>query len=110
VYENNSAWTSSQSDVNHFEIGQGWGGMGLRGNFSSGSLHRQNSNSSAFFWDDDDDEDNKQQVKGTPTPIKNHSSNDDVRSSATSDHGYVKTSSMANFYYRKVQSSNDFSE
>jgi len=107
--ENSSAWVNGQSDFNHFEIGQGWGGMGLRGNISSGNLHRQDSNSSAFFWDEDEEEEeNKHEVKTLPIPKHRHLSIEDVR--AAEDHGYVKTSSMANFYYRKVQSQNDFSQ
>ena len=41
--------------VNDDELQNGWGGMGLRGNHSSGSLNRSNSGASGLFLMDDED-------------------------------------------------------
>jgi len=90
------------------ELGQGWGGMGLRGNFSSGSLVRQSSNSSGLFMidasDDEDDESEKKVAAPVKMKQKAYSSHHDLGSAGSKDSKYIKTSSMASFYYRKIQS------
>ncbi len=107
MYDNTTSW-SQQVIQNNFEIGQGWGGMGLRGNFSSGSLHRQNSSNSAFYWDEDGDDEEDEEIELRPkvTPVR-HNSFSGKAQGTSNDNGYIKTSNMANFYYRKSQSHND---
>jgi hypothetical protein len=84
------------------DFNSGWGGMGLRGNRSSGNLQRQFSNGSGLFIDDEEHpvhqnagEDTISNLK-KPAQCKLSSSRDSEDSLA-----YVKTSSMAHFYYRK---------
>lgn len=93
---------------------EGWGGLGLHGNRSSGSLNRLNrttSESSGFFIDGE--EGNSQhyassgQVPGEVTKVpsvENRMNN----KAGEGQHGYFKTTSMAHFYYRKTESYSDF--
>lgn len=74
-------------------LSPGWGGMGLRGNHSSVSLNRTSSASSGLFLDEDERND---QEPGEKT--MNHR---DGAMEPISDKDYIKTTSMANFYYRK---------
>ena len=93
-----SPGTGTSVDVN-----SGWGGMGLRGNRSSGNLARNLSDGSGLFIDDDD----VKQNAGEDTISDHGRSNSEghlsrSRDSETSIHsGYLKTSSMAHFYYKK---------
>ena len=86
-------------DINH---NSGWGGLGLQGNRSSGNLTRATSDGSGLFIEEDDPstrqdagEETIMTVKKTgPTPLR-----EDEPSSNEPE--YIKTSSMARFYYRK---------
>jgi len=91
------------------EFSQGWGGMGLRGNHSTGNLHRSVSNSSGLFFDGDENPSLLgEQVSGerSTTMSPKPSSNCDLVGSI-SDGRYIKTSSMAHFYYRRAGSQED---
>lgn len=91
------------NSTNGVEINLGWSGMGLRGNRSYGSLERSPSAASGLFIEGD----GPSVVEGTyrmladpevtPTPINELEG--DERD------GYIKTTSMANFYYRNTNSS-----
>ena len=86
------------------ELNQGWGGMGLRGNHSTGNLHRSASNNSGLFFDADEPYGNLgEQVPGerTATMSPKAPSSSDLAGSL-GDGRYIKTSSMANFYYRRA--------
>jgi TAG lipase/steryl ester hydrolase/phospholipase A2/LPA acyltransferase len=94
--------------VNDDELQNGWGGMGLRGNHSSGSLNRSNSGASGLFLMDDEDGHYQQQqtdqVAGEKTlsPRNNKGGLSNNPSLKELENRYVKTSSMAHFYYRKT--------
>jgi len=103
------------------EVNPGWGGKGLRGNFSGGSLVRQNSMGSGLFvMDNSDDEeedgtrgDAEQEDKSKRIIQRNHSSLHDLPTFAKTHHGntnYIKTTNMANFYYRKIKSHDNLRE
>ena len=91
----------------------GWGGMGLRGNHSNGSLARSLSGGSGLFLMDEDEQSNNDQAAGErtttapppmPTPFGfKHSSGKDLSDTSR----YIKTTSMARFYYRKTQSTDE---
>lgn len=83
------------------EINPGWGGMGLHGNKSSGSLPRSPSDASGLFIEEMDP---TEQVAGEQTvhsSIKDHHS---ASSFETGGQSYVKTTNMAHFYYRNTLS------
>jgi len=88
----------------HIELKQGWAGMGLRGNHSYASLTRPTSVGSGLFLEESDDEGrNGDQAAGeltAVTRIKRKTSLDEAEKNGP----YVKTTTMANFYYRKVGS------
>ena len=86
----------------HIELKPGWGGMGLRGNHSYASLTRPTSVGSGLFLEEesDDEERSSDQVAGEVTRLKRKSSRDEAEKNGP----YVKTTSMANFYYRKIGS------
>lgn len=91
-------------------LNSGWGGMGLRGNRSSGNLQRTASDASGLFIDDEEHS-AKQQDTGEKLNKENSTSLSARRHSESSfknDKGYVKTTSMAKFYYRyRKTESND---
>ena len=85
----------------HIELKPGWGGMGLRGNHSFASLTRPTSVGSGLFLEESDDEGrSSDQVAGEVTRLKRKSSLDEAEKNGR----YVKTTTMANFYYRKIGS------
>ena len=86
----------------YIELKPGWGGMGLRGNHSYASLTRPTSVGSGLFLEEesDDEERSSDQVAGEVTRLKRKSSLDEAEKNGP----YVKTTSMANFYYRKIGS------
>jgi len=94
-----------ETPMHHGELQKGWGGRGLRGNHSSGSLNRCNSGASGLFLMDDETE-GRDQVAGENTRPRSSSN---LNSSSSSwkelENRYVKTSSMAHFYYRKMSGS-----
>lgn len=87
------------------DFNQGWSGMGLRGNHSLSSLNRSASQNSGLFVEDSDDEARGgDQVPGELTTIRAKSSSSGKLAESLNDSGYIKTSRMANFYYRKSHS------
>jgi predicted acylesterase/phospholipase RssA len=85
-------------------ISPGWGGMGLRGNHSSEGLARTTSASSGLFMDDDD---KSNQEAGEQTMMRPKSPVGDSTTEPDKDKDYIKTTSMAHFYYRKSGSQGD---
>jgi len=104
------------------DINSGWGGMGLRGNrTSSGNLQRTASDASGLFIDDEEHFVTQQDPGERTTAVENlpakkrtsssgslqrakhHDSDNSLGAPAGS---YVKTSSMAQFYYRRKGSNN----
>ena len=100
------------SEIN---VNSGWGGMGLRGNRSTTNLQRTASDASGLFIDEDEarqqdaGEIATQQPAGAAVGVekKNMSSSSlptrttNSESDFMNEKGYVKTTSMAKFYYRK---------
>jgi TAG lipase/steryl ester hydrolase/phospholipase A2/LPA acyltransferase len=93
--------------VNGSQLQNGWGGMGLRGNQSTGSLNRSISPgvSDTFLVDS---EDQGQQQQGTEQQVAGENTVSPQVKKANANGSfpelgdrYVKTSSMAHFYYRK---------
>ena len=82
-------------------INPGWQGLGLRGNRSSGSLERSPSASSGLFIDRD--EPPLEQTAGeesVPAAVETPSGAGSEAGSEAKKDGYIKTTSMARFYYR----------
>jgi hypothetical protein len=93
------------------DLNSGWGGLGLKGIRSSGNLQRSSSDASGLFIDEEEPKPlSAKQDPGerTEMPPKKTSSTslrkDQVRNGADLEGGnaYVKTTSMARFYYRKT--------
>jgi len=87
------------------DVPTGWKGMGLRGNFSSGSLNRTGS---GLFLMDRDSEDDMSTTgasiqKQVPGEVPSTFSSENI---PLHHEGYIKTSSMANFYYKKSSHGN----
>jgi hypothetical protein len=79
--------------------------MGLRGNHSYATLHRSASGSSGIFIGEDseneqDDVESDAQKSGGGS----------WASTVEAPSGYIKTSKMANFYYRKSASQGEFTD
>jgi TAG lipase / steryl ester hydrolase / phospholipase A2 / LPA acyltransferase len=90
MYKNNGR----PVDLMEGELPSGWGGQGLKGNHSNTSLNRCSSGASGLFLMDDE-EGTTEQVAGENPKGKCASSTNQL------DSCYVKTTSMAKFYYRK---------
>lgn len=89
----------------------GWGGMGLRGNRSSGNLERSTSDASGLFIDEEGHQQqrlpsDRHQDAGENTSMERKPSADGLserkKSDSSLESGYFKTTSMAKFYYRKA--------
>jgi TAG lipase/steryl ester hydrolase/phospholipase A2/LPA acyltransferase len=99
-----------QNIVNEIDLKSGWGGLGLRGNRSSGNLKRSGSDASGLYIDDEEPKSTTQDPgeRTETTPKKPSSASlrkDQVRKRSdadTEEEQYVKTASMANFYYRRT--------
>lgn len=91
------------------DVHSGWGGMGLRGNRSSNSLERSASNASGLFIDGEDHppaspEEHKQSAGEQTVPtatVQNRSPSATKLIDGLDNGKYYKTTSMANFYYRR---------
>lgn len=85
------------------DVPSGWKGMGLRGNFSSGSL---NKSGSGIFLDGDSEDENStcsnNVVQQLQVPGELPISMSKIDNSPILKDSYVKTSSMAEFYYQKT--------
>jgi len=97
---------SSTGEILPAVVPSGWKGMGLRGNFSSGSLNR--TGSGLFLMDDEVEDDreygsesNDRMHLQVPGEVPSTSLSNE-NGCSTQQEGYIKTSSMANFYYRKT--------
>lgn len=98
-------------EVTEIDHNSGWGGLGLRGNRSFANLQRTSSDASGLFIDEE--EFATQQVAGEKTAMdtpKKPSSASLQRAKGSDSSlggGYMKTTSMAKFYYRKSGKSED---
>lgn len=102
------------------DIHSGWGGLGLRGNRSSGNLARSTSDASGLFIDGQEEEQVAtigMQDAGQDTGTKEDQAQAPKlphslpsQESFTEAKGYVKTTSMAHFYYRKSVKSNEMED
>lgn len=87
-------------------LNSGWGGLGLRGNRSANNLQRTQSDGSGLFIDDEEHA-SRHQDAGEKTIMEKRPSGSSLlqsklsESSFKNEKGYVKTTSMAKFYYRK---------
>lgn len=93
--------------VPNVDVNSGWGGMGLRGNRSSGNLHRSNSDASGLFIDEEGAAAAPagEAPRQSPGERSEPKPTDEVPQLIPT--GYIKTTSMANFYYRKSHGSAD---
>jgi hypothetical protein len=78
--------------------------MGLRGNHSYTNLHRSNSSGSGIFIGDDSENEQDDFDSGVSPMSGNWASTVGAPS------GYIKTSKMANFYYRKSLSHGELAD
>jgi len=93
-----------ESPLQPIAIQPGWAGLGLSGNKSSGSLERSSSAASGLFIEGDDIA-SIEQVAGeqtVPIGIPQTASNTSIDGT-----GYLKTTSMARFYYRNTAGSHE---
>lgn len=90
-----------EEDDDNVAVPMGWKGMGLRGNFSSGSLNLHNSGGSGLFHiDGDSEEETDDQVPTLQYPGE-YSKREEAKDRGVPDSEYVKTTSMSNFYYSR---------
>ncbi len=91
-----------QPSVPSIEINRGWGGLGLSGNRSTTNLQRSSSDASGLFIEGDDNV--VEQVAGERTNHGPPGSAMPAKPSSTvaldDGKGYMKTTNMAQFYYR----------
>jgi hypothetical protein len=99
--------SSLHPSIPQVEISHGWGGMGLSGNRSSTNLVRSTSDASGIFIDGEDNV--VEQVAGERTNPGPPGSVIPPKAAPTvvldGSKGYVKTTNMAQFYYRNFPTS-----
>jgi TAG lipase/steryl ester hydrolase/phospholipase A2/LPA acyltransferase len=105
--------------IPNVDVNSGWGGLGLKGNRSSGNLQRTSSDTSGLFIDEEEQQLQLQQLQLSgrsqpPMQATGESTDTDTMlpktglgSSSDTHQGYFKTTSMANFYYRKSHGSTE---
>lgn len=100
----NIEMVNEQPALHPIPIQPGWGGLGLSGNKSSGSLERSPSNASGLFIDGDETNNYEQHAgeQTVPSTIDRPTSSASLEGRPTDP--YLKTSSMAHFYYRNSSS------
>mmetsp|Transcript_13242 Transcript_13242/g.17127 ORF Transcript_13242/g.17127 Transcript_13242/m.17127 type:complete len:328 (+) Transcript_13242:49-1032(+) len=82
--------------TDHVDAMSGWGGMGLSGNHSFTNLRRSTSGGSGIFFGEDSETEQEENNDHIMPKTASWAS----KASCGSD-GYIKTTSMANFYYRR---------
>jgi len=104
-FENGVVFNTANERVGDYDVG--WKGMGLKGNFSSGSLNRssgslpRSSSSGIFPLDEDENISTAAFVHNLSSlPLSQKQMSDPLIQS--SDRAYIKTTSMANFYYKNA--------
>jgi TAG lipase/steryl ester hydrolase/phospholipase A2/LPA acyltransferase len=112
LFDNGLSSTAVMETMGEHDVTQGWKGMGLKGNFSSGSLNRSSgslnrssgslhrSSSSGIFPLDEDECTSTHVQNISSLPLSQKQMSDPLMQS--SDRGYVKTTTMANFYYKNA--------
>lgn len=101
--ENNEMHTAEATSILSLDINQGWGGQGLRGNRSTASLNRSSSAGSGLFLEGDELSTNPSvgQAAGEQTnPSLNKSKPSSTDSRVPEFNRCMKTTTMAQFYYR----------
>jgi hypothetical protein len=93
--------------LNDSALQNGWGGMGLSGNQSDGSLNRCASGASGLFLMDDEHIHSDQAAGENSVSPMQQAKLVALASAKELDVQYVKTTSMAKFYYRKQHSEGD---
>lgn len=98
-----------EGDVSN-EVPVGWGGLGLRGNHSSGSLNRSASGGSGLFLMDHELEDeantaSRYSMQQEAGEHPSHNGTRDEDGSTVEFGGYMKTTTMADFYYKRSHGS-----
>lgn len=104
---------STKPEVPDVAINPGWAGMGLRGNRSSGNLARNSSDASGLFVDDEEggqpiQQQSQQEPGETHVEMRERAFNRNGNACEDAfnfQNRYLKTSSMAQFYYRKTVAS-----
>ncbi|KAL7580505.1 hypothetical protein ACA910_003634 [Epithemia clementina (nom. ined.)] len=97
----------SHGTLSDITINSGWAGLGLRGNRSSGNLARVASDASGLFIEEDTAHQQEPGEDRAEVPQKpDKSSSEQKRSTSEGmldmQSGYLKTTSMAKFYYRRT--------
>jgi len=92
------------------EFPVGWGGLGLRGNHSTGSLNRSTSGGSGLFLMDHEVEDeaytaSRYSMQQEAGEHPSHNGTRDEAGTTVEFGGYMKTTSMADFYYKRSHGS-----
>lgn len=91
----------SDTPLPPYQIQLGWGGLGLRGNRSSGNLEKSASAASGLFIEGDETGQLLQQKAGEQTVASVSIKTPEPPFDASR---YIKTTSMAHFYYRNSSS------
>lgn len=94
----------------HVDSTLGWGGLGLHGNHSYTNLHRSTSGGSGIFILDEEENEKSPADANLGTKTGSGSWANQVGGGYAQE-DYIKTSTMANFYYgRKAHSHGNFAE
>jgi len=92
--------TRNESHFYPVPIQPGWGGLGLSGNKSSGSLERSPSTASGLFIEGEEIINSEQQAGEQTLPVAINRPTSTSSLEGRNGDSYLKTSSMAHFYYR----------
>jgi predicted acylesterase/phospholipase RssA len=105
VSSSSAEMSKCDAPQNPLPIQPGWGGLGLSGNKSSGSLERSPSTASGLFIEGEEAINTEQHAgeQTVPMAINGPTSTSSLVEGRAGD-SYLKTTSMAHFYYRRKAS------
>jgi hypothetical protein len=105
VFSANSVLAKNETPLNPVSIQQGWGGLGLSGNKSSVSLERSPSTASGLFIEGEEPVNTEQHAGEQTVPLTINRPISTSSLEGRAGDSYLKTTTMAHFYYRNSSSS-----
>jgi hypothetical protein len=96
--------SDGRHEIPSVSIQPGWSGLGLSGNKSFSNLERSTSNASGLFIEGDESQTIEQPAGEQSVPGIMHRPISTTSLEGNDSKGYIKTSSMAHFYYRNTSS------
>merc|ERR1711862_1026321 len=103
LHHDTSNSTVKSNSHQHLVFNAGWGGMGLHGNHNSAQTIQKSTSAGSGLFFMDDDLSSADEATGSTNNIPELRTSDSLKRNSSSNlkEAYIKTTNMANFYYRR---------